>query len=59
LDSGRPSDGGRIVLSRSTSAAFSAAEARRQLDMAIDWGFYAPLFGFDDETDELFIKTAE
>jgi NitT/TauT family transport system ATP-binding protein len=38
---------------------FSAAEARRQLDTAIDWGRYAELFGFEDDTDELFIEPAE
>jgi NitT/TauT family transport system ATP-binding protein len=38
---------------------FSAAEARRQLDTAIDWGRYAELFGFEDDTDELFLEVAE
>lgn len=38
---------------------FSAAEARRQLDTAIDWGRYAELFGFEDDTNELFIEPAE
>jgi len=33
-----------------------AAEARRQLDTAIDWGRYAKLFGFEDDTNELFIE---
>jgi NitT/TauT family transport system ATP-binding protein len=37
---------------------FSAAEARRQLDTAIDWGRYAELFAFEDDTDELFIEAA-
>lgn len=37
---------------------FSTAEARRQLDTAIDWGRYAELFGFEDDTDELFIEPA-
>ncbi len=37
---------------------FSAAEARRQLDTAIDWGRYAELFGFEDDTDELFLEPA-
>jgi NitT/TauT family transport system ATP-binding protein len=35
---------------------FSAAEARRQLDTAIDWGRYAELFGFEDDTNELFLE---
>ncbi|OGL12515.1 MAG: nitrate ABC transporter ATP-binding protein [Candidatus Rokubacteria bacterium RIFCSPLOWO2_02_FULL_73_56] len=37
---------------------WSAAEARRQLDTAIDWGRYAELFGFEDDTNELFIEPA-
>src|SRR5262249_53713371 len=35
---------------------FSAEEARRQLATAIDWGRYAELFGFEDDTDELFLE---
>lgn len=38
---------------------FSAPEARWQLDTAIDWGRYAKLFGFEDDTDELFLEPAE
>jgi len=38
---------------------FSATEARRQLDTAIDWGRYAELFAFEDDTNELFIEAAE
>jgi NitT/TauT family transport system ATP-binding protein len=38
---------------------FSAAEARRQLDTAIDWGRYAELFGFEDDTNELYLEPAE
>jgi NitT/TauT family transport system ATP-binding protein len=38
---------------------FSGGEARRQLETAIDWGRYAELFGFEDDTNELFIETAE
>jgi NitT/TauT family transport system ATP-binding protein len=37
---------------------FSRLEARRQLDTAIDWGRYAELFGFEDDTDELFLDTS-
>jgi NitT/TauT family transport system ATP-binding protein len=40
-------------------AHFSSAEARRQLDTAIDWGRYAELFGFEDDTDELFLETPD
>jgi NitT/TauT family transport system ATP-binding protein len=31
--------------------------AAQQLDTAIDWGRYAELFAFDDDTDELFLET--
>jgi NitT/TauT family transport system ATP-binding protein len=37
---------------------FSTTEARRQLDTAIDWGRYAELFGFEEDTGELFLETA-
>jgi NitT/TauT family transport system ATP-binding protein len=36
---------------------FSAGEARRQLDTAIDWGRYAELFGFEADTGELFLES--
>ncbi|MGH2458316.1 MAG: AAA-associated domain-containing protein, partial [Chloroflexota bacterium] len=36
--------------------SFSTEEARRQLDTAIDWGRYAELFAFDDNTGELFLE---
>jgi NitT/TauT family transport system ATP-binding protein len=32
---------------------FSADEARRQLDIAIDWGRYGELFEYDAETGQL------
>jgi NitT/TauT family transport system ATP-binding protein len=32
---------------------FSAEEARRQLDIAIDWGRYGELFEYDSETGQL------
>jgi NitT/TauT family transport system ATP-binding protein len=38
---------------------FSRAEARRQLDTAIDWGRYAELFGFEDDTNEVFVESSE
>jgi hypothetical protein len=38
---------------------FSPKEARRQLETAIQWGRYAELFGFEDDTDELFLETSE
>ncbi len=37
-------------------AHFSAVEAQRQLETAIHWGRYAELFGFEDDTDELFLE---
>ena len=38
---------------------FSPEEARRQLKTAIQWGRYAELFGFEDDTDELFLEASE
>jgi NitT/TauT family transport system ATP-binding protein len=35
---------------------FSADEARRQLDTAIDWGRYAELFAYDDEAGEFYLE---
>jgi NitT/TauT family transport system ATP-binding protein len=35
---------------------FSPAEARRQLDTAIQWGRYAELFGFEADTGEIFLE---
>ncbi|MEY9895108.1 NitT/TauT family transport system ATP-binding protein [Catenulispora sp. MAP5-51] len=35
---------------------FSAEEARRQLDIAIDWGRYAELFEYDAERGELLLE---
>jgi len=31
--------------------------AEAQLDTAINWGRYAELFAFDDDTDELYLET--
>jgi NitT/TauT family transport system ATP-binding protein len=38
---------------------FSAPEARRQLDTAIDWGRYAELFAYDDDSGELYLESEE
>ena len=38
---------------------FSAAEARRQLDTAIQWGRFAELFEYDADTGELFLEASE
>jgi len=35
---------------------FSAAEARRQLDTAIDWGRYAELYDYDSDDEELTLE---
>lgn len=37
---------------------FTSEIAKKQLDTAIDWGRYAELFGFNDNSDELFLETA-
>ncbi|RLD12605.1 MAG: nitrate ABC transporter ATP-binding protein, partial [Caldiserica bacterium] len=37
----------------------SHEEAEKELDILIDWGRYAELFSFDDETDELFLEEEE
>lgn len=36
---------------------FTLELAKKQLDTAIDWGRYAELFGFNDNSDELFLET--
>jgi NitT/TauT family transport system ATP-binding protein len=36
---------------------FTREEAKRQLDIAINWGRYAELFEFDDDRDELYLPT--
>jgi NitT/TauT family transport system ATP-binding protein len=38
---------------------FSEPEARRQLDTAIDWGRYAELFAYDDDSGELYLEEEE
>jgi NitT/TauT family transport system ATP-binding protein len=35
---------------------FSPPEARHQVDIAIDWGRYAELFAFDDDTGQFFLE---
>lgn len=47
-----PEDGLRQELER----LFSPAEARRQLDTAIDWGRYAELFAYDDDAGEFYLE---
>jgi NitT/TauT family transport system ATP-binding protein len=39
--------------------SFSPEEARRQLDTAIDWGRYAELFAYADDTGEFFLEEDE
>ena len=36
---------------------FSADEARRQLDLAIDWGRYGELFQYDAESGQLILDS--
>ena len=38
---------------------FSEPEARRQLDTAIEWGRFAELFAYDDDTGELYLEEEE
>ncbi|MBV9172598.1 MAG: AAA-associated domain-containing protein [Chloroflexi bacterium] len=38
---------------------FSPPEARRQLDTAIDWGRYAELFAYDDDSGEFYFEDEE
>lgn len=38
---------------------FSEPEARRQLDTAIDWGRFAELFAYDDDSGELYFEDEE
>ena len=38
---------------------FSEPEARRQLDTAIDWGRFAELFAYDDDSGELYLEEEE
>ena len=35
---------------------FSPEEARRQFETAVDWGRYAELFAYDDDTGEFFLE---
>lgn len=35
---------------------FTADEAERQIETAVNWGRYAELFGFDDDDDVLFVE---
>jgi NitT/TauT family transport system ATP-binding protein len=43
-------------LLESLEQVFSPDEARRQLDTAIDWGRYAELFAYDDDTGEFTLE---
>ena len=37
---------------------FRPDQSRRQLDTAIDWGRYAELFAYDDDSGELYLEEA-
>jgi NitT/TauT family transport system ATP-binding protein len=41
---------------RQLEHGFSPAEARRQLDTAVDWGRYAELFAYNDNTGAFFLE---
>jgi len=41
---------------RAAPTVFQRARARRQLDTAIDWGRYAELFAYDDDSGELYLE---
>jgi NitT/TauT family transport system ATP-binding protein len=38
---------------------FSESEANRQFATALDWGRYAELFGYDPDSEELFLRQEE
>lgn len=38
---------------------FSPQEARRQLEIAIEWGRFAELFGYDAPSGTLFLDNAD
>jgi C-terminal AAA-associated domain len=40
---------------RGTCGGFTAEEARRQLDTAIEWGRYGELFEYDSESGQLIL----
>ena len=39
------------------AALFSADEAESQLDTAIDWGRYAEIFAYDEDSGNLFLES--
>ncbi|MGI8553210.1 MAG: ABC transporter ATP-binding protein [Dehalococcoidia bacterium] len=43
-------------LLKSLEQIFSPAEARRQVDTAVDWGRYGELFGYDDNAGTFFLE---
>lgn len=47
----------RDVFMTALALDFNPVEAHDQLDTAINWGRYAELFSFDDDTDQLFFGT--
>ena len=38
---------------------FSAEEATRQMDTAINWGRYSELLAFDDDSESVYLEPAE
>ncbi len=49
----------RDVLRLALELEFSPEDAARQVDLAIDWGRYAELLAYDDNTETLYRETAE
>jgi NitT/TauT family transport system ATP-binding protein len=47
----------RDVFMTALELDFNATDAYSQLETAIDWGRYAELFSFDDDSDQVFLGT--
>jgi NitT/TauT family transport system ATP-binding protein len=59
MDGLRSSPSGRLKaddLQTELERYFSDDEAEQQLDTIIDWGRYAELFAFDEDSGELFLE---
>jgi NitT/TauT family transport system ATP-binding protein len=48
----------RSVILQALELDFNQQEAPMQLETAINWGRYAELFSFDDDTDHVFLGTS-
>lgn len=56
LRSGKDYRIGKEVLTKTLRNHFSESEAARQFATALDWGRYAELFGYDHNSEELFLR---